>query len=121
MTVFDTNAILRYILHDNEEMADKVEKEILNGECFIPMEVFAEMVFVLSKVYKAKRADIAENLKEIAHIRNISTTDRDALESGLDVFGTTKLDFIDCLLVAYHKQMGYQISTFDKELTKYIK
>lgn len=52
MIVFDTNAILRYILQDNIEMADIVEAQIMKHSCFLSTEVIAEMVYVLSKVYK---------------------------------------------------------------------
>jgi predicted nucleic-acid-binding protein len=47
MVVFDTNAILRYILQDNQVMADEVEQQLLDDVCFIPVEVVAEIVYVL--------------------------------------------------------------------------
>jgi len=42
MVIFDTNAILRYILRDNPAMTVEVKKQLLHEVCFIPVEVVAE-------------------------------------------------------------------------------
>jgi hypothetical protein len=44
MVIFDTNAILRYILQDNEPMALAVTETLDNNVCFIPVEVVAKIV-----------------------------------------------------------------------------
>lgn len=58
MKVFDTNAVLRYILQDDEKMADVVEDHLKQGDSFIPTEVIAEVVYVLSGVYQVPRQEI---------------------------------------------------------------
>jgi predicted nucleic acid-binding protein len=35
MTIFDTNALLRYILRDNQRMADDVENELSQSDCLV--------------------------------------------------------------------------------------
>ena len=35
MVILDTNAILRYILQDNQTMADEVEQQLFDGVCFM--------------------------------------------------------------------------------------
>jgi predicted nucleic acid-binding protein len=39
MVLFDTNAILRYLLQDNAEMAEAVKKELNSKDCHITLEV----------------------------------------------------------------------------------
>ncbi|MBR3623534.1 MAG: PIN domain-containing protein, partial [Selenomonadaceae bacterium] len=53
--IFDANMILRYILEDNEKMADEVEEYIALYNVVITLEVVAEVVYVLRKVYCAER------------------------------------------------------------------
>jgi predicted nucleic-acid-binding protein len=119
MVVFDTNAVLRYILQDNDEMADTVEKQMRDGGCFIPPEMIAEMVYVLSKVYRVSRKNISTAVIGVLSIENISTTNYAVAVRGLEVYATTNLDFIDCLMSGY-RDFGYTVFTFDKALKKYF-
>ena len=77
MVIFDTNAILRYVLQDNNEMADTVEKIMSSELCYIPVEVVAEMVYVLSKVYKLQRDEISMTIKGIVNIPSIVTNENE--------------------------------------------
>jgi len=119
MIIFDSNAVLRYILQDNLEMADLAEKQILENDCFIPTEVIAEMVYVLSKVYKIPRQDIRAAITGVLNISSISTTHYDVSTNGLECFAETNLDFVDCLMAGYNNG-GYEVFTFDKDLKKYL-
>ena len=50
MVLFDTNMILRYLLNDNQEMADKAEVYLDTGNVHVTVEVIAEVVYVLKGV-----------------------------------------------------------------------
>lgn len=50
MNIVDANIILRYLLEDIPELAEKAAEILENNEIFIPNEVFAEVVYVLEKV-----------------------------------------------------------------------
>ena len=117
MTVFDSNAILRYILQDNEEMADTVEARIGEDDCCIPTEVIAEMVYVLSKVYHIPRQEISSAILGVLDIVNIQIPNREVVIKGLDCYSTTSLDFVDCLMVGYQYN-GCEVFTFDEKLQK---
>ena len=119
MIVFDTNAILRYILQDNEEMADLVEKQMQKTECFVPTEVVAEIVYVLSRVYKIPHNEISEAINDVLSMECILTADYDAITKGLEVYAQTNFDFVDCLMIGYQHK-GYTVFTFDKALKKYL-
>lgn len=44
MVLFDTNMILRYLLNDNQEMADRAEQYLEAGDVCVTIEVIAEVV-----------------------------------------------------------------------------
>jgi len=87
----DTNYIIRYLINDDIEMANIAEIILTSKKVFISNEILAEVVYVLSRVYK------------------IPT---------FKIFKTKNLDFVDCLLCAYSKED--EIVTFDKKLNKCI-
>ena len=122
MILFDTNAILRYILQDDVSMANAVETELESnfGNCVIPVEVITEMVYVLNKVYNVDRKTIALSIEGIANIHSDLIVNCDVVCYASKIYATTNLDFVDCLLVGYAKIQNYLIFTFDKDLKKKI-
>ena len=121
MVLFDTNAILRYILQDNKEMADSVELQLSKEVAYILVEVIAEVVYVLSKVYSVERKVIAQIIMDITQTNKISVINKTVVHYALGIFASSSLDFVDCLLVAYAKEEQYSIFTFDKKLQKYLR
>ena len=119
MVIFDTNAILRYILRDNLAMVAKVKKQLLSEDCFIPVEVVAEIIYVLSKVYSVERDIVAKTVTDIANVSNITVAQKNVVLHALRVYASTTLDFVDCLLIGYAKKEGYTIFTFDKKLRNF--
>ena len=120
MVLFDTNAVLRYILQDNLEMAEVVEQQMANFYCCVPVEVIAEVVYVLSKVYKVERKIISQIITDITNTDRIRIIDTNVVQHTLGVFASSSLDFVDCLLVGYAKEKQYSVFTFDKKLQKYL-
>jgi predicted nucleic-acid-binding protein len=118
--IFDTNVILRYILQDNKEMADKVESWIQRATYLIPIEVIAEVVYVLNKVYRVDRRKIERELTITINEKNAVIPHRKVVLEALQVYAQTKLDFVDCLLIGYAKMEGHQIISFDKKLNKQL-
>jgi len=121
MVIFDTNVILRYILQDNQEMVERVEEQLSSDVCFIPVEVIAEIVYVLSKVYSVQRKVIVKVVMDITDTENITVAQTDVVRHALSVYASTVLDFVDCLLIGYAKEKQYTVFTFDKKLQKYLK
>ncbi|WP_207736026.1 PIN domain-containing protein [Eubacterium sp. 1001713B170207_170306_E7] len=119
--LFDANAVLRFNLNDHEEMADKVEEILQKETVSLTIEVQAEIVYVLEKVYSVSREDIAEGLLSFIKNENIQLTVPDIAETALSVFRTKKLDFVDCVLFAYHSNLHYEVFTFDKKLQRLLK
>lgn len=116
MVMFDTNMILRYLLNDNQEMADKAE-HYLNGEnVSVTIEVIAEVVYVLKGVYSMERDKITDTVKGFLEL--VSCQEMDVLNLALDTYAERNLDFVDCVLYGYHAVKDAKIATFDKKLLK---
>ncbi|MBQ7067974.1 MAG: PIN domain-containing protein [Synergistaceae bacterium] len=118
--MFDTNMILRYLLDDNLEMADKAEEYIKNenADVFVTVEVIAEVVYVLQKVYSLERKQISDLVCNFVELVNCD--EHDSVVLALALFGANKIDFVDCVLYAYNKLYGVEIATFDKQLLKLL-
>ena len=114
MLILDTNMILRYLLRDNEEQFAAVEEVIKANDVHTTVEVIAEVVYVLSSVYRVPRNEVSWMIHCIlldVRVENLKT-----LRYALGLFDQTSLDFVDCILVAYHKVLGVDIMSFDKKL-----
>lgn len=120
MKILDANMILRYLINDNTEMADYVENLIEKNEVIVLPEVIAEVVYVMTKVYKRDRSDIAKGIITFLETDNIKTNCGNVIKKGLQLYDENNLDFVDCLMCAYHTEYGYEICTFDKKLNKLI-
>ena len=120
MKILDTNAILRFLLRDDVERATSVRDAMEQETCFVPVEVLAEVVYVLSKTYKVERLLIQQKLSGFIRDENVQMLSQIVVETALHYFGDTKLDFVDCLLIGYALIDGHQVFTFDKELQKHL-
>lgn len=116
--MFDANMILRYLLYDNKEMADKAEEYLSTRNVTVTIEVIAEVIYVLKGVYSIKREEIAEKIKLFLDF--VDCQKKSILYLAIDAFGKNNLDFIDCVLYAYHAKEGIEIATFDKKLLKLL-
>ena len=116
MLLLDANVILRYLLEDNEEMTEKAKEYIRRDDACVTAEVIEEVIYVLQKFYSIERSKISYLLTGILSLVNINNAE--VIVLALQVFGNTNLDFVDCVLFAYHKLLGFEIATFDKQLIK---
>ncbi len=118
MEMLDANIILRYLLNDNEKMADEAEKIIRGGTAQVTIEVIAEVVYVLKGVYSIERDTIKSSLLDF--LSEVQTTEPEVMKLGLKTYAEHNLDFVDCILYAYNRVKGYGIKTFDKKLKQLL-
>lgn len=121
--LIDANVILRYLLRDDESLfqraSDVLEKARTGEERIIILEsVLTECIYVLLKIYKIDRLTIAEKLRGLLYYKGIVNLDKEDLTDAIDLFGQTKLSFVDCLLVAKSKNNAIPVFTFDEELIR---
>jgi len=121
MLLIDANAILRYTLSDNTDMADRVRELITKDKVAVRYEVWAEVAYVLSKVYALPRSEIAEGIRLFLSNPNVETESVEALLFALEAYAGLNMDFVDCLLYGFKAAYGYDVFTFDRQLNSNLK
>ena len=114
----DTNVILRCLLRDNIEQAEQADEVIRNGAWTLP-EVLAEVEHVLRTFYNVERKDIAEQLFKVFELIEVERPN--IIRRALEIFSDTRLDFVDCIIVAHHSVNNVKVFTFDKKLNNQLK
>lgn len=118
MKYVDTNIILRVILRDNKELSPLAREILRTNECYVLPEVIPEAVYVLNKVYKFNRKDIANALLQLLPL--VVVKDVRLTRLALNYFAELNFDYVDCILLARNKLYGHQVATLDKKLEKAI-
>jgi predicted nucleic acid-binding protein len=124
ITVLDTNVILRYLLNDHPqhfELAKSFMANVITGDIivYIPDSVFAECVYVLSKVYKVPKIKVCEVLTELLSYQGISKINRDILLGSLRLFSEYNVDIVDTIVYATAKHQQWDIFSFDQDMKKF--
>lgn len=114
----DANVVLRYMLHDDESLFLEAERTMREGAYLLP-EVLAEVVYVLQGVYSVPRAEISLQLQLL--VDEMQSEHPEVFKSALAMFGSKKLDFVDCLLVAYSNNLGDKVVSFDRKLNRMLR
>lgn len=115
MRIIDTNYALRYLLQDNYNQAMKA-KEILDEGVYILPESIVEIVYVLSKVYKIERKEISFAILDL--LEDVEMIDKQLYVQSIKLYSKTKLDYVDCVLVARNQIFNDKIYSFDDKLNK---
>ena len=116
--IFDTNMILRYLLKDNPIMYEKSKHLLKQDNVWVTLEVIAEVVYLLRRVYFLDRPMISKQVRALAEL--VKCKENSVLNLAMDTYATKNLDFVDCVLYAYNKVDGFEIATFDKQLLRLI-
>ena len=120
-TILDANAVLRFLLGDIAEQAAVTKQTIARRNCLIPVEVTAEIVYVLYGWYKLPREKIAAKIRELISAKPGLVEKSDLVFCAAALFeANPRLDFVDCLLAGYQRLFACNIVTFDKDLQKQL-
>ena len=116
--LIDTNVILRYLIGDVPAQAAKsaalMERLEAGAERAELLEsVVAEAVWTLESFYRVPRPEIAERLAAILNFRGVLAARKGVLVNALARFGSTPVDFVDCLLAAQAQPKGRTVYSFD--------
>ena len=119
--LIDANVLLRYLLKDDEALFKKayeVLERVKDGKewIIIPESVLAECVYVLLRIYKVDRHDIAEKLRLLFLYKGVVNPDKEDLVDSINLFGRTNLSIVDCIIYAKSVNNKMPILTFDDEL-----
>jgi predicted nucleic acid-binding protein len=117
--LIDANIIIRFLAGDHKEhlafareILQKIEGSEIKAQ--IPNSVMAEIFFVMTKVYKAPKNEIIQDLKKIVAMRGM-VGDKALQMELLHILEYKNIDFVDALLCAKKQLYGYDILSFDNK------
>jgi predicted nucleic-acid-binding protein len=120
MIGLDTNVLVRYLAQDDRVQA-AVATALIEKQCtaenpgFIGLVVLAEVVWVSESAYGASRADVADIVRQILSIRQLTVQDAEVAWQALRQFEAGRADFADCLILRSAEAAGCQKTvSFDK-------
>jgi predicted nucleic-acid-binding protein len=116
--VLDTNTIIHFVMAYDMSKFSKVAKTLNKNQCFVPVEVIAETVYILDGKFQLDRQTIADKLKDFIAIQDNLVSEANSITFGLNLYASSKFDIVDCLLIGYAKVKDYPILTFDADLQK---
>ena len=119
----DTNIIVRYLVDESSIQDERVTvllDQVQAGQikAFVLESVFTETVFVLDKIYHVPRLKLAQALKGLLQYRFIINDAKSIWVEALNIYSSTKLHIVDCLLIAQVQYHQFELITFDQELQK---
>jgi predicted nucleic acid-binding protein len=127
MILVDTNIIVRLLAKNNLEQYSQslrffqqIENKKIIG-VIIP-EVIPEVIYVMtSKIigYNMDRIELCQRLTLLLSFQNLKLLSKDIHFEAFEIYKSSKLDYIDCLLIANSNKNNDQIYSFDKELDKF--
>ena len=119
--IIDANVVLRFFLADDTRKYAKAcafmeNLEFGKDEALLTEIVFAEVVWVLNKVYKVSRPDIAGQFAQVVGFLGMKTVlDKALFIESLELYGEMKMDIQDIMLAVIAKRTGSSLVTFDKK------
>ncbi|MEW6417143.1 MAG: PIN domain-containing protein [Nitrospirota bacterium] len=118
--IIDANVILRFFLADDEKQFLKAKAfiqklEYGEDESLLAEIVFAEVVWVLHKVYDIPREEISEKLLKLINYNGIKTIfSKEIFIESLRLYPVHSMDIQDIFLAVLSKTKTCSIITFDK-------
>jgi predicted nucleic acid-binding protein len=116
-SLLDTNVLIRHFTGNPPEMARRATAFLHAAgarELVLVDLVFAEVIFVLQRVYKQPRTDVANMARAVLGLRAVHCSDASVLHRSVELF-EHGLDFTDAYLVAVAEADGVPESvSFDR-------
>ena len=123
--LIDTNVFIETLIRRDEEcyrdclMLLQAVKHNQVGAIMAGVEL-AELVWVLGRTYKLKKAEIINAVKSVIQLRGLKLTDDYDYREALSLYGKYRVKYIDCLLASSKRvQEGNSaILSYDRDFDK---
>ena len=119
----DTNVAVRFLTRnpaDLAERADRLFAKAQTGEIALrltPM-VVAEIVWVLTKVYRREMAEIVAGVSALLQADGILADQRDTLLEALDLMLDKRVAFPDAFVAVSARQADEPVCSFDRDFER---
>lgn len=116
----DTNVLIRAVVADDLEQAALAQQALANAELIaVPVSVFCEFVWVLTRSYKLPTPSIAEAIRRLTRSANV-VTHQPAVDAGLAMLEAGG-DFADGVIAFEGAWLGADtFVTFDRRAGKLV-
>lgn len=120
----DANVILRFVLHDHEELwakATAIMEAASNGLVMLHCDpvIVSEVIFVLASRYKISRARIVQTLERILKPESVVMPNKQRYLRALRIYAETNAHFGDaCACAAAIEDCKGRLFSFDRSLSK---
>lgn len=115
----DTNAWLRYLLHDSDIQYKEMVllmKKMKNSEVelILTNEVVLEISYVLKSFYKIDKEKISKELSNLILVKGIVANS--IWKAVLPIYSQENLSLLDILMKCLANSNGWELFTFDRNL-----
>jgi len=118
----DTNIWLRFLLQDNQQAKHCVDliKAIESGwfKAYLSNIVLLEINYVLHKIYKIEKKQVAEDIKTLLKTRDITIIEQTNSKLALNYYSRTGIKYSDCL-IASQINKNLILCTYDQDFTSF--
>jgi predicted nucleic-acid-binding protein len=124
MIALDTNVLVRFLVEDDAAQLAKVRRLLQktvesNSFCYISDVVMCELVWVLERSYKVRRAEIGRGLGSLLRANSLTFSSSERLARALEAYVAGRGDFADYLIREHARASGCEaVATFDGNLLK---
>jgi predicted nucleic-acid-binding protein len=121
MKAIDTNVLIRFLVRDDDQQADRVYRlfkkvESAKEALFVPLAVVLETVWVLESVYNIPRQEILDSIDALILMPMLEFQAQSAIISFVSSARETGIDLSDLLIAHSAKFSGCECTlTFDKQ------
>ena len=117
LIVVDTNIAVRFVVDDDHEQADRVERLLLQDSVRLLRTVLLETEWVLRSRYRLSRGQVLAGLRGLTTLPNVEVENADRVARALDWF-EAGLDFADAMHLAAADGEEETFVTFDRGLIR---
>ena len=121
--LLDANILIRFLVRDHEEhylKSVEIFKAIEEGktEAMLMNFILAEVIYVLKRIYKYEKKEIASTLKKLLLYSHLYTENKLVTFEALELYADKNIDFADAMLCAKKNLEGFKIVSFDKDIKR---
>jgi predicted nucleic-acid-binding protein len=126
MKALDTNVLVRFLVDaEGDPEQHNIAAEFIetyctvDSPCVVSSIALCELAWVLQRVYKVSRSDIADEIASLLDAQQLRVSDRELIRRALADYRDSSADFPDHLIAWLGKAQGAEETvTFDKKAGK---
>lgn len=117
--IIDTNVLVRAIVRDHAEEAERATALLAANDVVIPTQTFCELIWVLARVYKLSRSELMDVVSAWSDTEGV-VVDTAAVSAGLAVMKRGG-DFADGVVAFEGRRIGGSVfATFDRRAARIL-